>query len=52
MESLHPSVLVGVAAIGLFIARLPKRIERAPSLPHLLRELRRSRTPRADQARA
>lgn len=47
----HPHDLVLLPAIGLFIARLPHRIERAPSLPHLLRELRRSRTPRASQAR-
>ena len=47
----HPHDLVLLPAIGIFIARLPQRIERAQSLPHLLRELRNSRTPRASQAR-
>lgn len=47
----RPHDLVLVAAIGLFIARLPQRIERAASLPELLRELRRARRPRASQER-
>lgn len=46
-----PGDVVLWAAIGLFIVRLPRRIEQSRSVPELLEELRRERFPRASQER-
>ena len=47
----RPGDIPLLATIGWFVATLPKRIERAPDVEQLLRDLRGAKWPRASQER-